>query len=200
MTHKIPKILYLLTFLRSSPEGWCSSLLTLPPLHLALGQRDGVLINSLPLAELHRDPLYDLLTLIKGDLNTLLRRLQVRNPLFFIIALLKHLRSALELRNLLEYLETLYVRHNITDLIGDFSGCDDRYLVAFLGGIGLAALWSRQLMFCNHWLRMMRVRVRTNVRINMILRVRHVEIKVDWSYGAGVSDSGIDIAQLLILL
>ena len=55
-------ILYFLytrfTFIDGSSKGGSPPLLPFLPLHLSSGQSYGVLVHSLPLAELHRDPLY----------------------------------------------------------------------------------------------------------------------------------------------
>ena len=55
----------MVTLFDCSPKSWSSPLLSLLPLYLPSGQSDGVLVNSLSLAQFHRNPLYDL----KDDLN-----------------------------------------------------------------------------------------------------------------------------------
>lgn len=52
--------LLLTCLLDAPPEGWCSPLLSLLPLHLAFAQGEDILVYPLPLAELHRDTLRDL--------------------------------------------------------------------------------------------------------------------------------------------
>ena len=57
-----------------------------------------------------------LLALVKSDLDTVLCLLQVRNLLLDIIALSGDLRRALELGNLLEDIDTVHVRDDLTHL------------------------------------------------------------------------------------
>ena len=104
---------------------------------------------------------FHLLALVKSDLHTVLGRLQVWNLFLDIIALSGDLRCALQLRNLLQHIDTVHVRNNLahlntgisqqlqvmlvgkTYLVGDFSRDDYRNFITFLHCDGPAALWSR---------------------------------------------------------
>ena len=109
-----------------------------------------------------------LLALVKSDLDTVLCLLQVRNLLLDIIALSGDLRRALELGNLLEDIDTVHVRDDLTHLntqnsyqlevmlgrptylVRDLSGDDYWNFITFLHCDGPAALWGRQLV-CRHY-------------------------------------------------
>ena len=59
------------------------------------------------------------MTLIEGDLDTILLRDEVGHLLLHVIAVLEYLRGALELRHTLEDIDTLHVRYKLTNLVGD---------------------------------------------------------------------------------
>ena len=101
---------------------------------------------------------YDLLTLVEGDLDTVLCRLQVGNLLLHIIALPVDLRGALQLGDLLQHCNAVHVRHHVTHLdksqcrnsvdykhfylVGNLSRNYYRNLIALLHSDGPATLRS----------------------------------------------------------
>ena len=65
------------TLFDCSPEGGSSPLLSFFPLNFASRQSDGVLVNSLPLAKFHRNPLNNLKN---GSHDKIEKRAKYRPP------------------------------------------------------------------------------------------------------------------------
>ena len=83
-------------------------------------------------------PTTDLQALIKDDLLTLLILLQIRNTLLIISTLLEHLWSALELRNCLQHVDTVNIRHCAAHRVGHLAWDRHRDLDTLLGSQGPA--------------------------------------------------------------
>ena len=77
------------------------------------------------------------MALIKRDLDTVLLGHKIGHPLLHVIAVLKYLRGALELGDLLEDVDALYVRDNFTHLIWDLRDniCIKRFSLLVMIGV-----------------------------------------------------------------